>query len=195
MSDTADRYRTIAKNLTAKVEYADGLGPDIWDLPSPCEGWSARDVLAHIVDTSRSMYGRLDATEPGSGAAAPTDDDQRSPDELTEQWRAISDDVATALEDPDRARKVISGGLGEMPWEQFIGTVLCADTLIHTWDFATATGQPADLDSAAVTAAREFLAERADMLRSPGGFGAEVEAPADADEATRLIAFSGRRVT
>ena len=66
------------------------------------------------------------------------------------------------------------------------------DTATHTWDLATATGQPAALpQDVAETAVEECQAIVSPELRV-GRFGPEVAAPAGADATTRLVAFLGR---
>ncbi len=35
-----------------------------WSAPSPCEGWSAADLLDHLVDTQRDYISRAWAAEP-----------------------------------------------------------------------------------------------------------------------------------
>ena len=59
-------------------------------------------------------------------------------------------EIEAALTDPGRAEKVVSGMFGEQPFESLVSRLLCADTLIHTWDLARATGQPEALDPGGV---------------------------------------------
>lgn len=33
------------------------LETDRWENPSPCEGWSAKEVLDHVIDTQRNVFG------------------------------------------------------------------------------------------------------------------------------------------
>jgi len=33
------------------------LATDRWENPSPCEGWSAKEVLGHVIDTQRNVFG------------------------------------------------------------------------------------------------------------------------------------------
>lgn len=73
-----------------------------------------------------------------------------------------------------------------------MGTLLCVDILLHTWDVARATGQDERLDPAAVAAALRFLLPRDADLRVPGEFGPRLDPPPGADEQAQLIAFSGR---
>ena len=52
MTSTGDQYQAALRPLTAVVE---AVAPDRWDAPSPCEGWTARDVVAHMVQNQREM--------------------------------------------------------------------------------------------------------------------------------------------
>jgi hypothetical protein len=67
----------------------------------------------------------------------------------------------------------------------------CADTLIHEWDFARATGQDQALDACGVAVAIEMLRPEDEQIRMPGACGGKVEAAADADPRTRLLNFLG----
>jgi uncharacterized protein (TIGR03083 family) len=40
--------------------------PEFWETPTPCEGWSTRDIVAHIVDTTEGYFKAFDAAR-GSG--------------------------------------------------------------------------------------------------------------------------------
>jgi uncharacterized protein (TIGR03086 family) len=88
----------------------------------------------------------------------------------------------------------VSGMFGEQSFESLVSRLLCADTLIHTWDLARATGQNEDLDPVAVQQAMEFLTPIDDAIRRPGGFGPKIEPPAGADPQTSLLNFVGRAV-
>jgi uncharacterized protein (TIGR03083 family) len=35
--------------------------PDIWERETPCDGWSTRDVVAHIIDTTEGYFTAFDA--------------------------------------------------------------------------------------------------------------------------------------
>ena len=56
-SEIADRYRRRADAFEAKVAAARA---EQWDDRSPCEGWTARDVVGHIVDMHGAMLRPLD---------------------------------------------------------------------------------------------------------------------------------------
>lgn len=181
MTEVADRYTRVAEGFTARLG---GVPPGSWTGASPCEGWTAHDVAKHVVDTHRRILTRLAGGDP-----TPPDSDE----DLPAAWAVESEAVRSALADPARAATEVKGLGGTQPFEALVGGVLCADTLVHTWDLARATGQDERLDPGAVDAAQAFLLPNDEMLRVPGGFGPTVEPPADADAQARLLCFVGRR--
>jgi uncharacterized protein (TIGR03086 family) len=182
MSETTERYETVAGGFDRRVA---GVVPGQWAAASPCEGWSARDVVAHVVDTHRRVLATLEGREPV--VVGPDDD-------VTACWRSVRTDLLAALTDPARAGTTVSGMFGEQSFESLVGRLLCTDTLVHTWDLARATGQDEQLDAAAVAAGRAFLEPIDDAIRRPGGFAPKLEAPAGADPQTAFLAFCGRAV-
>ncbi len=64
---------------------------------------------------------------------------------------------------------------------------------MHTWDLARATGLDERLDPDEVHALFVTMEPMDEMLRQSGQFGARVPVPDDADEQTKLIAFTGRQ--
>jgi uncharacterized protein (TIGR03086 family) len=177
----AERYARIADGFTARLN---GVPPGAWSNPSPCPDWTAHDVAKHVVDTTRRLLTRLTGGDP----TAPDSDE-----DLTAAWQVESDAVRAALADPERATTEVKSMAGTQPFEALVGGVMCADTLIHTWDLARATGQDDRLDAAGVTAALAFLTPNDAMLRVPNGFGPKLDPPPGADEQTRLLAFVGRQ--
>jgi uncharacterized protein (TIGR03086 family) len=180
-TEVAERYGRIADGFTARLQ---GVPPGAWTNTSPCPDWTAYDVAKHVVDTTRRLLTRLTGGDPTS---PDTDED------LATAWQVESDAVRTALADPDRAATEVKSMAGTQPFETLVGGVMCADTLIHTWDLARATGQDDRLDPEGITAALAFLEPNDAMIRVPGGFGPALEPPPGADNQTRFLAFVGRQ--
>jgi len=182
MSEVSERYAAVADGFTARLAK---VQPDAWSAPSPCAEWTARDVVVHVINTHLRVLATLDGSEPPVVVA---DDD------LQARWPAATEAILDALSDDDRAARTISGAFGEQPFESLVSRLLCADTLMHTWDLARATGQSERLDPEAVAKAREFLAPLDEAIRRPGGFAPKIEPSVGADEQTRLLNFCGRAV-
>lgn len=182
MPDVAGRYSRVAGGFTARLQ---AVGGDAWDSPSPCPDWNVRQLVTHVVNTHRRVLANLDGSEPVDVGAL---------DDLGNSWLQASRAVKAALADPDRAGTEVRGMFGEQSFESLVGRLLCADTLVHTWDLARATGQDEQLDGEAVERARTFLGEIDEALRRPGGFGPKIASRPDADAQTEFLHFCGRRV-
>jgi hypothetical protein len=52
MSDVQDRYRLVSSGFDATVR---AVSPDQWEAQSPCEEWTARDLVAHVVENHRGV--------------------------------------------------------------------------------------------------------------------------------------------
>jgi len=159
---------------------------DKWDAPSPCAGWSARDVVAHVVGTMTKGLAVLTGSEYPGGPSEPGD----QPDPMA-GWPDIRDRLREAVNnapldrelDSPQGRRTVADGL-RFP---------AADLAVHAWDIGEAIGRRVQLPDdlrAHVVATCERVPE--DVLRSPGRFGPERQAPADADETTKLMAWLGR---
>ncbi|MFI0813686.1 TIGR03086 family metal-binding protein [Streptomyces echinatus] len=171
----ADRFRELILNCP----------PERWEDPSPCPGWTAWDVAAHVVSNHRRAVAGLDR----SGYSTPG----RSED-LPQAWDAASEEVKAALRDPVKAHALLGEEFGSITFEEFVRRMACADTLIHGWDLARATGQNEVLDPEAVAVATEILQPEDGDIRMPKAFGAKVSSAPDADAQTRLLNFLGRQV-
>ena len=82
---------------------------------------------------------------------------------------------------------------GRQTLEELVAMTGLMDLLVHGWDLARATGQDESLDPDEVHAFLVGIEPWDAALRSSGHFGPRVAVPDDADEQTRLIAFTGRR--
>lgn len=180
MSEVSERYAVIASGFTARVA---GVPPDGWAAPSPCPGWTARDVVAHVINTHHRVLAMLDKSEPPVVADG---------DDVAVNWPAVAGAMLAAVSDKQPAPRAIGTMFGDMPFEWLVNRLVCVDTLIHTWDLARATGQDERLDPATVVTVTELLTPFDEAIRSPGGFGPKIQSPPDADAQTRLLNFCGR---
>ena len=181
MTAVSERYGRLAAEFLAR---AGRVSSERWEAPSPCEGWSARDVVRHVVELAAK------AAEQAGGpsrTSVPSVDDGP-----VEAWRAASANLLAVLEDPDKAARVVEGPMGARPVEM-LAAGLCNDLLVHTWDLSRAAGLDETLDPEEVRLSFEQLRPMEHAMRASGVFGERVEVPADADEQTKFIAFMGRR--
>ncbi len=88
MTETAERYASVAAAFTERVRQ---VPSGAWDNPAPCEGWVARDVIRHIVETSAFFLSRTDAGAPSGPSVE---------DDPAGAWAAARDAVLAGLNDP-----------------------------------------------------------------------------------------------
>jgi uncharacterized protein (TIGR03086 family) len=175
MSDAIDRFKGVVAGFDARVQAAPA---DVWDNPSPCTEWKARDVVAHVVNN----FGRFTGAEPIEADG-----------DVVAAWNTSRDAMHELVATADLSANV-DGPFGPMPLEQLLSRIIATDTLVHTWDLARAVGGDETLDADAVTGAYSGMKPMDAMIRRPGFFDAKVEPPAGADEQTELLAFLGRHV-
>ncbi len=179
MTETAERYRKVAAAFTERVEQ---VPADAWDRPTPCAGWVARDIIRHIVGTADYFLGGSD----GAAGGPSVDEDPVG------AWKAARDRIQAGLEDPAFAASEVESPMGKTTYEELVGVFGVGDVLVHTWDLARAVGLDETLDPVEVSRLLAFMQPMDEMMRQGDAFGPKVEVPADADEQTRLIAFTGR---
>lgn len=181
MSEGADRYARVSSGFTERLE---GVGPDQWRRSTPCDEWTVRGLVAHVIDTQRHVLGLL------GGPVTPADPDG----DLPAQWAEASTSLLDAVRDPARSDIEVQSFAGPTRFSNLVGDLACADMVVHTWDLARATGQPETLDVGAVEHCAGVIARFGEAMRRPGGFGPPVDCPADADPQSRFLSFAGRSV-
>ncbi|CAL9473303.1 hypothetical protein SUDANB121_02897 [Nocardiopsis dassonvillei] len=181
MNEIAARYARLSDAFADVVAQ---VPEERWASPSPCEGWTARDVVGHVVDT-QGMFLGLVGRELG--------DIPEAADAPAAAWDAARAVVLADLTDPERANTGFDGFFGRTTFAEAVDRFLNFDLIVHRWDLARAAGLDERIDPDDVRWARGATAAFGEGLRSEGVCGAELTPPEGADEQTRLLAFLGRR--
>jgi uncharacterized protein (TIGR03086 family) len=186
MTEISDRYRRRAAAFADKVA---AVPPDGWDAQTPCDDWSARELVEHVVSTQGMFLGFV-GQEVGDVPAV-TDDPVGA-------WTTTSAVIQARLDDPEGAATEFDGLGGPTTFESAVDRFLSFDLVVHGWDLARATGQDETIEPdevvQAFAAVRAIEAAFGERMRSAGSFGPEVETAADATEQEKLLAFVGREV-
>lgn len=176
----ADVYRRLSAAFTAVV---DAVPEPAWGRPSPCAGWSARDVLAHVAATEADFVRQRGLDLPDGP------DPQQQP---RAAWAHVRPAIQAVLDDPDRAGFGYQGMFGPTTIGESIADFHCVDLIVHRWDIARAVGGDTSLTAEEIAYVRGRFGGYGDMMRMPGAFGPELPAPPGADDQTTLLAFLGR---
>lgn len=181
-TDVAARFDRLSQQLADRIR---AVPEGAWDNPSPCEGWTARDVVAHLVEWIPGYLG---------AHGVPTPDLPPVADDPLGAWTAVADVVRSALADPATAERPVETPYFTRPLAEIVDMIVTSDVMVHGWDLARATGQDEVLDPEMV---QRMLASVGSMpeeaMQAGGMFGPRVEVPEGADDQTKLLALLGRR--
>lgn len=177
-----------ARAIPVAQRIVDNVRPDQLDATTPCTEWDVRALLNHSI----GLY-RIIAASAGNGPM-PAPDDDLVGDDPRAAFATAAGAAHVALHAPGALERTY-----HLPWGEMAGPDLArisfADTVIHAWDLAKATGQLAALDPDLCEAAVAWgrTAMRPEYRTPEAGFGPELPAPPDAPACARLAAFYGRR--
>ncbi|EGD54690.1 TIGR03086 family metal-binding protein [Gordonia neofelifaecis] len=171
-------------------EIVEAVPADRWAAPSPCDGWTALDVLGHVGEAASVgarilRGGELDFTrhDPPSSAV------EGDPAAWWSARATEARDALTGATDLDRevdspaGRRTVRDGL----------SFPAVDLYLHGWDIAAATGRTVGFpDDAIVFINGVFDGVPDEVTRRPGVFAAAVSVPEGGDATTRLIGWAGR---
>ena len=177
MTEAAEQYRRRADTFERLIAAAP---PERWERPSPCHGWTARDVVAHVVDYSAKVLREKAGIREGPSFEAP--------DDPLAAFRATRAVVERLLEDPATPPKVVT----HLVWS------LSFDLPQHGWDLAKATGQDATMDADEVELLWGSLTgdpRSWDWQRASGWYGPPIAVPGDAPLQDRVLGRLGRDPT
>lgn len=169
--------------LTAAFgDVCDRLPADAWDASSPCEGWTARDVVRHVIDTERDFLDQR-------GVPLPPLDADGDPAAV---WRTHAGALAAAVADPAVGGLEYDGYFGRTTVGESLLRFYGFDLVVHRWDVATAAGLDERFTDAELAFAEACADGFGESLYAEGICRDGVEPPADADRQARLLARVGR---
>jgi uncharacterized protein (TIGR03086 family) len=152
-----------------------------WARPCPVAGWTALDVVEHLVAWPRGFLR-------GAGIDLPALDVEPDP---VAAWEQHVGDVQSVLDDP--AGRVLSNPhTGDRPVDEAIDAFYTADVWMHSWDLAMALGREPDLGEDRCRTALAALRPIEQVLRDSGQFGPAVPVADGACAQDALMAFLGR---
>src|SRR5688500_1223576 len=124
LDEIRDRYEQLSGAFAAKV---DAVPADKWDAPSPCEGWTARDVVKHVSEAPGMIF-KMAGRE--FGDVPPVEDDPAAA--FADSRQKIRD----ALADTDAATAEYDSFFGRTSLAQSIDRFLNFDLVVHAWDLS-----------------------------------------------------------
>jgi uncharacterized protein (TIGR03086 family) len=180
-----DSLALLERALDQATGVVGGVRPEQMGLPTPCEEWDVRRLLAHMGGGLRRTLANVSGEPPPPAAAEDVMDGAT--------YGAMAQALLAAWRRPGALERTYHLPFGDLPGPAFAGFG-AMEAVIHTWDLAKATGQTGALDPQLAEIALGMV-----MQRIPAERGAEmpfksaVPVPADAPAYDRLAGYLGRQ--
>ncbi len=169
-------FLSAAERFTATVDAATD-----WSAASPCEAWTAADLVDHVVDAERDFFARFDLDLGDRPAGSPA-----------EVWAAHLAAVRPLATDELRSREHDSF-FGRTTIGETLDSFYGFDLVVHGWDLGASQGAPTTFTDADMDAMDRAFVVFGDHAYDDDVFKRPVPVSSDADRQTRLLARMGRR--
>lgn len=175
--DPAERHRQIAATF---LDVASAVRD--WDAPTPVAGWTAADVVEHLISWSTGFLASVwQAPQAGAGAG------------WVARFQVHSDGIQDLLDRPASADLYLSNPhIGDVTVPEAVDRFYSSDVFMHSWDLGRAAGVEVLLDPDECSAMLVGMVQAEDLLRASGQFGQAVPVAESASVQDRLMAFIGR---
>ena len=179
MTEAKDDGALLSRALDQLETLLSQVPADRLEDETPCRDWTVRDLVDHVVQAPARFALMVRGEEVDWSAPTPHHDDwltayRGHADELRAAWSAAQGDAAKPGVPAD--------------WQ-------CAELAVHTWDLATAIGQPVDsLDTELADRGLVFMRAGLTSDNRAPAFDPEQPAPEGAGSYERIAAFAGRRL-
>jgi len=186
MTTAAAPVEQLDRALTATEHLITSVTSDQWNRETPCPGWTVRDLVNHLVTGNLAFTALLREHTPPDRAVDHLGDDP------TTAYHQAAAALREAFTQPGVLDRIYQAPIGPAPGIALLHLRI-TEHLVHGWDLAHATGQPADLpeDLAEIELAGT-RAQLGDAPRTGHPFGPAQPATDDAPAIDRLAAYLGR---
>ncbi len=186
MSESLRLYTTVMFGLEQTLAR---VPSNAWDRPSPCEGWTVREVAGHAMAVTRNIAARASG---GEVLDAFTDVGAIAGDDPVATFRTFRTEFLEATDRRGALQTSVASRLGDMNIDSYMA-FMRSDTFVHTWDVARGASIDPLFDPAMVSVIlADYLARDMTPLRVPQRYDDERTVTPAAGELARLIAFTGR---
>jgi uncharacterized protein (TIGR03086 family) len=175
MSSPNESVVVLSRALDQAGDVLAAVHDDQLSLPTPCEGWDVRRLVAHLVHAPRTFVAMAQGEEIDWAADPPPISSGWAAD-----FRSGADDLIHLWHEAGDAAQG-----GQVDWQT-------AEFAVHTWDLAHAVGYPHELDAEAAERGLSFMSRSLTAENRGHAFGPPRSVPDDAPAPDRLAAFAGR---
>jgi uncharacterized protein (TIGR03086 family) len=180
MNSTLTEYEAAQRPLTAVIE---AVPTGAWTSPSPCEGWTARDVVRHLIETQRELF---------TGQGLTLGDQPDIDPDPAQAWRNHAERLRQVISDDAVPAIAYAGYFGPTTFGATLEQFYVWDMYVHRWDIAQAAGLDAALTDTELDRIEQGADSFGNALYMDGICRPGTQAPAAAGRLAHLLARLGR---
>lgn len=168
------------------------VADDQWGLPTPCEDWTVRLLVAHVLGGNHMAVSLLEGCTADHARECLAGQDPG--DDPVTAYETSSAAQLAAFAEPGAFERTCHHPMGDFPGAQVLGFRI-GDLTLHAWDLARATSGDEVLDPVLVEHVWETLSPIGAIIGSIGVFGDGPSGTLD-DSAllqARMLDLAGRR--
>lgn len=185
----------LSRALDATGQLVTAVRDDQWGDPTPCTEWTVGDLVAHIITGNRMFASILRGEHPPAPRESPRAGAGEPGGDLLAGYREAATALPAAFGRPGVLEQEFTVPFGTVPGIVALHLRI-TEVLVHGWDLARATGQPARFPGN--LAEQELAFSRRALTDMPPGrrpFGPPQPVADDAPAIDRLAACLGRTMT
>jgi uncharacterized protein (TIGR03086 family) len=186
-------YEAFDRTVASTAGIVKAVCPDQAGAPTPCTEWRVQDLLNHVIGTlwlSEALFSDRAPRYPMAPGGLPGAD--LAGEDPASAYAEASAAALTAASAGDTLTRVHTTPLGDMPGPALAGFTTL-DILVHGWDLAKATGQPAALDGTLAAHVLAFAEQAITPDTRAPRIGPALPVTVNAPLTHRLVAFLGRQ--
>jgi uncharacterized protein (TIGR03086 family) len=163
-----------------------------WDRSTPCEDWTVRDLVVHVIFGARMTVALLEGATQEEALAVVAD--ATLPADPVAAYADATDAQANAFAAPGAFDRILHHPAGDFPGVVVLNFRI-GDHTMHAWDLARAIGADETLNADLVAQVWEGIQPMIPVMGATGRFGTgpSGSVPDDAPLQLRLLDASGRR--
>ncbi|MGP2436932.1 TIGR03086 family metal-binding protein [Streptomyces sp. JW3] len=169
----------LSSVLDQDVRLVDSVREGEWSLPTPCDEWDVRAVVAHLVDVQQRFLATLTSRPVRTGST----------------FGENAELLTAAFAQDGALERVVADRLGDITGLTLLN-ILVMEHLAHGWDLGQALGRPPAFDEEVTRRTIDFAQEMSPKVPpSLRRFADPQPVRQDAPAIDRLAALLGRGVS
>ncbi|AWK12085.1 TIGR03086 family protein [Streptomyces spongiicola] len=180
-----------AEALALFTERVHAVRPEQWEAPTPCTGWSVRDLVNHVTAEQLWVPSLVGENRSITDVGDSFDGDVLGGHPAV-SWDRAASAAKAAFHEPGALDRTVGLSYGESTAAAYCSQ-MTTDMIVHAWDLSRGIGTDDTLPGALVDFAAGEVAPYAAELSGSGLFAPPVEPPEGADPQARLLCLLGRR--